>query len=101
MLRISRGRLWAAWIAASLCWIGYWCWRDVTTCHALHLHSTWAIACRWQVMQPGGPMVMERTASAWPVLWHMVAQAIVLPLGVLILGLMVGAAIEAMRAKRG
>jgi hypothetical protein len=101
MLRMNRRqRLLAAWVAASLCWIGYWCWHDVSTCRLLRLHSGWAVACRWQVMQPGGPMVMERTAPALPVLWHMLAQAIVLPLGLLIVGVVIQWVIDATRAGR-
>lgn len=98
---MNRWRLWAAWIAGSLCWLGYWCWQDVSTCGLLRLRGGWAVACRWQVMQRGGPTVVERTEPALPVLWHMFAQAIILPLGLLIAGVLVNWAIEATRGRRG
>lgn len=97
----QRRRLWAVWIAASLCWIGYWGWHDVSTCRMLPLGHGHAIACRWQAMQAGAPVVMERTAPAFPVLGHMIAQAIILPLGLLIAGVVLNAVFDLIRARRG
>jgi hypothetical protein len=95
MLRMNSGRrLWAIWIAGSLCWVGYWIWHDIATCRLLRLHGFWAVACRSEVTQPGGTVIMERTAPALPVLWHMLAQAVVLPLGLLVAGVVIRWALD-------
>ena len=85
-----RSRLLIAWIAGSLCWIGYWCWHDVSTCSLQRMGDGRAITCHWSSVQDGASVVMSRTEPALPALWHMVAQAVVLPLGTLIAGLIVG-----------
>ena len=99
---MSQGRrLLLAWIAASLCWIGYWCWHDASTCSLHRMSGGHAITCRWTSLEAGATVVMSRTSPALPELWHMFAQAIVLPLGVLLVGVVAGWAIDALRAKGG
>jgi UDP-N-acetylmuramyl pentapeptide phosphotransferase/UDP-N-acetylglucosamine-1-phosphate transferase len=91
--------LFVAWVAGSICWVGYWIWHYTTTCSLIKMSNGRAITCRWETAETGGTAVVSQTAPAFSVLRDMAAHAIGVPLCLLVGAIAVSWVLDRFRAR--